>query len=117
MLGADLVEGDSELDLEKRIHTTIILCRRNMPNLQAQKDYFFGVADLAEDTVADPVVIPPLDRIYLYAIHLNRVMDMVAAGQSRGSASYPSPALLRRSLRPYIDLAHVTVDTLQTPYP
>ena len=71
------------------------------------------VPDLAEDTVADPVVIPPLDRIHLYAIHLNRVMDVVAAGKSRSSA--PTHHLFFRDgiSDLNIDLAHVAVDTLQ----
>src|SRR5579862_6317164 len=67
------------------------VAKRDFANLQRcekTRTYFhdLGTFQAAADMIVDPVVIPPLDWIYLHAVYLHRKVKMVPARQACGSA-------------------------------
>ncbi len=73
-----------------------------------------GTFQAATDVIVDPMVIPPLDWIYLDAIYLHREVKMIPTRQTCGSAF---PHLLTTANHLALlngDLAQVAVDGLQS---
>src|SRR6266566_4206978 len=71
-------------------------------------------ADLAQDAVVDPVLVPPFDGIRLYAVDLHAEVQVVAARESGGAAQTHDLAFLDHVAGLHIDLIQVAVEGLQT---
>ena len=63
--------------------------------------------------ILDPMRIPPLFRIDLYAVQLHAEVDVIAARHPGHSAQAHRLAALHIVADLHIDLAHVSVDRLQ----
>src|ERR1051325_4869492 len=68
---------------------------------------------LTEDAVADPVLVPPLDRIHLHAVDLHAEVYVNAAGEAGLPRDSKRLSLLDHIAHFDAELAHVAVDRLQ----
>src|SRR5271165_4330238 len=80
--------------------------------LMGCRGWFEVGAHFAQDTVFDPVRVPPFDRVDLYAIHLHREVEMVAAGEAGRSGLADGLPLLDHVAFPDQKFAQVAVDGL-----
>src|SRR5579863_297671 len=68
---------------------------------------------LAQDTVLDPVLIPPLDGIHLDAIDLHGEVQVISSGETRGTALAERLALFHHVAGFDGELTEMAVNGLQ----